>query len=117
MSWKTRHVDDAVAESKYIMFAMYNLALISGISSFLVLGGGVGISTAVVLQTFATTWGSIMTVGLVIGPKFIQFRTVGDKFIIGASTGQSRESRSATNEERRDTKTRVSVTSKSANQT
>jgi gamma-aminobutyric acid type B receptor len=70
LSWTTRNVDNAFAESKYIMLAIYQIA-IYGLVAAVVAGGDTAIQTTLTVQTVCCVFGAICCVCSVFLPKFL----------------------------------------------
>mmetsp|Transcript_2777 Transcript_2777/g.5792 ORF Transcript_2777/g.5792 Transcript_2777/m.5792 type:complete len:1366 (+) Transcript_2777:83-4180(+) len=70
LSWTTRNVDNAFAESKYIMLAIYQIA-IYGLVAAVVAGGDTPMNTTLTVQTVCCVFGAICCVSSVFFPKFL----------------------------------------------
>ena len=71
LGWQTRRFDSSLAESKYIMVAMYQIAVL-GIMTLLLFSMGVSVQARATLQVITTVIGSLGAIILVIGPKFLR---------------------------------------------
>lgn len=76
VSYSIRHVSSDFSEAKWIFFASYNGAMcgIVGIGVDIGLGDSVSPATAFSVMCIATTLGSVTTLVLLLGPKFIKIR-------------------------------------------
>ncbi|GMH84901.1 hypothetical protein TrST_g12797 [Triparma strigata] len=70
LSWTTRNVDNAFAESKYIMLAIYQIA-IYGLVAAVVAGADTAIETTLLVQTICCVFGAVSCVSSVFAPKFM----------------------------------------------
>ncbi|GMH56450.1 hypothetical protein TrRE_jg10491 [Triparma retinervis] len=70
LSWTTRNVDSAFAESKYIMLAIYQVA-IYGLVAAIVNGSGSSVEMTLLVQTFCCVFGAIFCVASVLVPKIL----------------------------------------------
>jgi gamma-aminobutyric acid type B receptor len=70
LSWTTRNVDSAFAESKYIMLAIYQVA-IYGLVAAIVNGSGSDVQMTLLVQTFCCVFGAIFCVASVLVPKIL----------------------------------------------
>ena len=70
LSWTTRNVDNAFAESKYIMLAIYQIA-IYGLVAAVVAGGDTAVETTLTVQTVCCVFGAVCCVCSVFLPKFL----------------------------------------------
>jgi len=69
-SYQIRNVDSHFSETKYIMFAIYSIALVLGIS-FLVMSQDVTIQLKLLLQGFGVSFSSMMALSAVAIPKVV----------------------------------------------
>ena len=68
LGWKTRSFDSSLAETKFVMAAMYQMFVL-GIITLLLFGMGISAQARAILQCFSTVFGSCGTVVLVVVPK------------------------------------------------
>jgi len=70
LSWTTRNVDSAFAESKYIMLAIYQVAIYGTVAA-IVNGSGSNVEMTLLVQTFCCVFGAIFCVASVLAPKIL----------------------------------------------
>lgn len=68
LGWKTRTFNSSLAESKYIMVAMYQIAVL-GVLTLLLFSMGVSPAAKAMLATITSTVGACGAIVLIVGPK------------------------------------------------
>jgi basic membrane lipoprotein Med (substrate-binding protein (PBP1-ABC) superfamily) len=103
ISWETRNYDKFIAEGKFVMASMYQMALL-GVVVGTIMALGVTATVAATVQSFTGVVGSISLVLLVIVPKFKKLKMSGSEIMEEArnasntSTNTSNGSNSSSDE-------------------
>eukprot|EP00301_Raphidiophrys_heterophryoidea_P027401 c9640_g1_i1.p1 GENE.c9640_g1_i1~~c9640_g1_i1.p1 ORF type:complete len:1251 (-),score=390.94 c9640_g1_i1:217-3969(-) len=89
-SYQTRNVNQQFAESKHIMFAVYNTGVVGGIVAFVIYAAGIGGASAMLLHAFGVCISVLASVLVVLVPKFLARNlTTQDLVATNASVNQA----------------------------
>jgi hypothetical protein len=92
LSYITRHMHSAFAESTYIMYSIYNITVVGGLVLLVIDVIKVNPASAILLQTLGVILGAGGAVFIVIGPKILAiFRGDADVVPTGSSATQETE--------------------------
>ncbi len=79
LSFVTRNVDPAFAESKSLVFMMYNVAVLSLVVIFIQTAEGMTVPAKFMAQAFAICWCTVGNAVALIGPRAYAFWLLGDE--------------------------------------